>query len=104
MSSPANTNIEHDPRRQRFYASTVAGEAHLDYEQVDRDTLDFRSTFVPPDARGRGIAGEIVEHALEWARDRQLDVVPSCSFVADWIRDHPEYRAVTVPREDREAS
>lgn len=83
--------IEHDEERGRFSAEVEGGTARLDYSRKDGDTVDFRSTYVPEEARGGGVAAEIVTRGLEWARDNGLTVVPSCSYVAGYLDRHPEY-------------
>jgi predicted GNAT family acetyltransferase len=42
--------------------------------------------------RGGGIASHLTTHALDYARERGLKIVPSCPFVAAYIARHPEYR------------
>ncbi|MBA3562645.1 MAG: N-acetyltransferase [Gammaproteobacteria bacterium] len=86
--------IEHDEKRRRFVAQIEGGEAVLDYDRVADDTLDYKHTFVPPENRGRGIAGRLVRHALDYARDNDLKVIPTCPFVAAVIGDYPEYEAL----------
>ena len=87
-------NIRHDERIGRFVADIRGDEAVLDYTRVGAETLDYRHTFVPPEHRGHGIAGRLVRHALDHARDRGLSVVPSCPYVADFIRKNPEYQSL----------
>lgn len=48
-------------------------------------------THVPSQIGGRGLAGELAEAALQWARAEGLQVNPLCSYVDSWIRRHPEY-------------
>lgn len=89
-------NIRHDERIGRFVADIGGEEAVLDYTPVGANTLDFRHTFVPPAHRGHGIAGQLVRHGLDHAREHGLSVIPSCPFVAEWIRAHPDYRALVT--------
>ena len=49
-------------------------------------------TETPPAARGRGLASQLVQGALDNARSRGLKVVPVCWFVRDYLVKHPEYR------------
>lgn len=42
--------------------------------------------------RGRGLAAELVEWAMNDVREQNITVVPSCWFVRDFLRDHPEYQ------------
>lgn len=84
--------ISHDRERRRF-ETPVAGEmAHLDYDRVDDRTVEYQYTFVPPEARNRGIGRDLVRHALQWAQDQGLRVVPTCPFVARVVRDEEASR------------
>lgn len=42
--------------------------------------------------RGQGLAAEVVRAALDDARARRLRVVPTCSYVAEFIDANPEYQ------------
>jgi uncharacterized protein len=48
-------------------------------------------TETPRALRGRGIASELVQGALELIRADGLKVVAGCGFVVDYLRKHPEY-------------
>lgn len=64
--------------------------AHLDYRQLDNSTLDFYHTFVPDALRGQGIAAILTAAALDYAQQHELGVVPSCSYVATYMRRHKD--------------
>ena len=84
---------------QRWEAHVNGETAVADYQRSG-DTIVFTHTEVPPALRGRGIASRRVQAALDDARARRLAVVPSCSFVASFIRRNPEYQEL-VPRNER---
>ena len=48
-------------------------------------------TETPRALRGRGIASELVQGALQLIRADRLKVVAGCGFVVDYLRKHPEY-------------
>ena len=48
-------------------------------------------TFVPPEARGRGIAQLLVEALVSDAREHGFTIEPQCSYVAALFRRHPEW-------------
>lgn len=83
--------IEHQRSANRFVARVQAGEAVLLYAPAGDKVLEFYSTFVPPDARGRGLASSLVEAALGFAREEGFQVIPSCWYVASWMQSRPEY-------------
>lgn len=85
-------NIHHDSANNRFVVEIGDSTALLEYSAVDDQTLDYSHTFVPPTLRGQGIASQLTEHALQYALEQQLFVVPSCPFVAAFIQSNPKYR------------
>jgi len=48
-------------------------------------------TETPRALRGRGIASELVQGALQLIRADRLKVVAGCGFVMDYLRKHPEF-------------
>ncbi|MBB5731876.1 hypothetical protein FHS61_000880 [Altererythrobacter atlanticus] len=48
-------------------------------------------TFVPPEARGMGIAMQLVEALVEDARKQDFTVVPQCSYVEMAFRRNPDW-------------
>ncbi|MFI5613255.1 GNAT family N-acetyltransferase [Amycolatopsis sp. NPDC051903] len=55
-------------------------------------------TIVDPEFRGRGVATRLVKHALDDLRARELKLTNYCTFVADYIADHPEYKELVDAR------
>jgi predicted GNAT family acetyltransferase len=78
--------IHHDLGR-RFWLELDGEVAYLAYRVVDERTLDYASTWTPHALRGRGVATQLVHHALAWARDEGLTVIPSCWFVRKVMND-----------------
>jgi predicted GNAT family acetyltransferase len=56
------------------------------------DGFRFSHTWVAPVLRGRGIANELAQMALEYARDNQLKVDVVCPLVFHFLSKHPEYK------------
>jgi len=86
--------FEHDATAHRFTLSLGAAVAVLDYREHDSRTLEYYHTFVPPAMRGRGVASRLVAHALRYALAQRISVIPTCPFVAAFIRRHTDYAAV----------
>lgn len=84
---------------QRWEAHVGHYKAVAEY-QLSGDTIVFMHTETPPALEGQGIAGRLVQAALDDARARQAAVIPFCRYVAGYIRRHPEYKAL-VPRQYR---
>jgi uncharacterized protein len=90
------SEIRDNVAAKRFELETEAGLAVANY-RLDGDTIMFTHTETPARLQGRGIASRLVRGALEAARARGLRVVPLCSFVADYIRRHPEFQDLVDP-------
>ncbi|MDT8409114.1 MAG: GNAT family N-acetyltransferase [Wenzhouxiangellaceae bacterium] len=90
--------IRHDPEDNRFIAEIDDHECQLDYT-LDDDVITMTRVFVPPALEGRGIAADITKTALDHAREQNLRVIPSCPYVASWIKRHPEYQDLLGGRE-----
>ena len=88
--------IRHEPAARRFVADVDGATAYLSYREIDERALDFDHTFVPRAVRGGGIASQLTQRALDYARERGARVVPSCPFVAAYIERHPEYGDLRV--------
>ena len=48
-------------------------------------------TWVPPEARGKGIAAALVEALVADARELDFKIVPQCSYVEAAFRRHPDW-------------
>ena len=88
--------IRHEPESRRFAADVDGATAYITYRETDGQILDLDHTFVPRASRGGGIASQLTAHALEYARQHGLRVMPSCPFVAAYVARHPEYREILV--------
>lgn len=82
--------ISHQSEAKRFTATVEGHEAQLTYRLGER-RLTIDHTGVPAAIGGRGVAGELVRAALDFARSEGLKVVPACSYAAAYIQRHPGY-------------
>lgn len=82
--------IIHDADKQKFYVIFDDLESHLEYVR-SHEVLNLNHTYVPNELRGKGIAGKLVKVALTYAEENNLKIIPSCSYVADYVQRHKEY-------------
>lgn len=80
--------VIHDEQQQRFFIQLAGDAAQLRYQWLDAKTVEAYSTYVPPEQRGQGLADQLVQGLYDWVSDRQLKLVPSCSYVASWMKRH----------------
>lgn len=90
----SDERFERDAAAHRFTLSSGTAVAVLDYREHDSRTLEYYHTFVPPAMRGRGVASRLVAQALRYALTQNFSVIPTCPFVAAFIRKNKEYAAV----------
>ncbi|QQS35894.1 MAG: N-acetyltransferase [Ignavibacteriales bacterium] len=87
-----NPKIIHDAQNHKFYCTIEGKESYLRYFMKDATTIDLRSTYVPHDLRGKGIAGSIAETALNFALENNLTVIPTCSYVHYYMQKNDKYK------------
>src|SRR5258708_13804206 len=58
--------------------------------RVGDGVITFLHTETPPQARGQGLASQLIAGALQIARARGLKAIPRCAFVCAYIAKHPE--------------
>ena len=79
--------IEHIEDLRRFITVENGFTAHIDYEFYN-EGIDLTHTIVPKEIAGSGIAAELVEYAIEFARRQNLKVRPTCSYVKAYMDKH----------------
>ena len=78
-------DINHNHEQNRFEVLLEGGRvAELSYT-LEPGTLSITHTYVPDAARGQGVAGQMTQAALEYARSNDLKVVPICSYAAAYL-------------------
>jgi predicted GNAT family acetyltransferase len=85
--------IEHNADGKYFELKLEGHRCELDYTLHDK-VMTVTHTGVPNALGGRGLAAEITKFALDHARAQGWKVIPQCSYVAAYIKKHPEYTAL----------
>ncbi|MFN3888699.1 MAG: GNAT family N-acetyltransferase [Aquabacterium sp.] len=91
MSKTPALDIVHHPEIGRFEAIVDGLRCEADYV-LQGQVMRMTHTGVPRALEGRGIAAALVSHALGWAREQGYKVQPVCSYVAVYMRRHPEWQ------------
>lgn len=82
--------IRHSRMRNRFETEVEGQVGYVEYV-LDGGTMALVHTIVPDGIAGRGIAGRLVQAAVDHARAAGLKIAPRCSYAAAWMERHPEY-------------
>lgn len=82
--------IRDEPSSTR-YEIEVDGElaGFADY-QLGQGRIIFPHTEIDSAFGGRGLGTKLVEFAVTDARRRELEIIPLCPFVKDWVEENPE--------------
>lgn len=89
----------HEPDAHRYVLRVDGQLASIVDYTVLGDALSMTRTFTNPNLRGRGLAGKIVEFAVDDIENNtNYHVVPMCWYVAQWFDEHPERASLLAAR------
>lgn len=74
----------------RFELDSGGVTAFVNYRLGD-GVIALLHTETPVQARGRGLASQLVQGALQNIRARGLKIAPRCAFVRAYLAKHPEF-------------
>ena len=77
----------------QFELQLEGGKAVVEYI-LTGDKINLIHTEVPQQFSGKGIAGILVKKVLEYIKDKNWILTPSCSYVAKYVDNHPEYHSL----------
>ncbi|WP_240632330.1 GNAT family N-acetyltransferase [Cryobacterium sp. LW097] len=93
----STAHIRHEPDLSRYTLWQDGEPVGLADYRLAGQSLTFTHTEVDPAKRAHGLAGFLIEQALDDVRTRtDLTVVAACPFVADWIDQHAEYQDLLI--------
>lgn len=82
--------IRHDMEAHRFEAAVDGHVGFLEYA-LEGGVLVILHTIVPGEIGGRGIAGGLVQAAVDHAQARGLKLASRCPYASGWLERHPGY-------------
>ena len=82
--------VRDNKAQSRFELDVEGGVAFANY-RLTPSAVIITHTETPRALRGRGIASELVEGALQLIRADGRKVIGACGFVVDYLHKHPEY-------------
>lgn len=83
MTDPFTDNI----RKNRFEYSLNDAVAFANYRR-EGSTLYIDYVEAPPELRGTGAAGKLMQQIMNFAQKEKLNVVPICGYAASWMAQH----------------
>lgn len=83
-------DVINDKRGSRFFMEVDGMEVYVLYAE-DKETIELYSTYTPPQLRGNRLAEKVVRFALDYAKEKNLKVIPSCWYVRRFLERYPDY-------------
>ena len=78
-----------DRRYELWIDDDMAGIADF---RLDGEAVVLPHTVIDPARRGQGLGAVLVQGALDDIRSAGRTVVPTCSYVREFIDEHPEHQ------------
>ena len=86
-------SIINNTERNRFETEIDGEFAYVEY-RFYKDDMALMHTFVPDPARGKGISSALAKFALEYVKEKKINLIVYCPFIAKYIKQHPEYESL----------
>jgi predicted GNAT family acetyltransferase len=85
------SELRNDEARSRYEMEEQGLTSYADYRlQGDRLYVDY--VYAPPQLRGTGASGRLMQALAADARERGLKITPICGYAAAWLRRSAEFR------------
>ena len=86
-------NFEHQDNATKgeFFLNNDAGQciAEISYLWRDDQTIIADHTWVDDSLRGQGVARKLLDHLADFAREKSVKIVPTCSYVVVMFKREP---------------
>ncbi len=90
-----SADVKNNAARKRYELTVGDATAIVTYDLRD-DHIVFQHTEVPESLSGQGIGSALARGALDDARANGLKVLPECTFIAGYLKRHPEYQDIVI--------
>ena len=88
--------VRHNAEASRFEAYAEGELCRAEY-RLAGGVMRLVHTEVPYRLEGRGLAAQVVQGALDYARANGLKVVPACGYVRAYMRRHRDSHDLLAP-------
>ncbi|MDL2310793.1 N-acetyltransferase [Peptostreptococcaceae bacterium OttesenSCG-928-C18] len=78
-----------DKKVVAYDEDTEVGE--ITFKKPSYKFIIMDKTFVNENYRGKGIAQEMLARGVEYAKEKELKIIPLCPFVRKEFDENPEY-------------
>lgn len=86
-------SIVHNEVKKVFEIESDGYKAKLSYHlDKENNEIEIYETLVPKELKGKGLAAELAKEALDFAIKKNMSVIPSCSYIHEFMKRHKEYK------------
>ena len=97
MTEPTADAPVHDNPEARRFETRVEGHLAVAEYDLEPGAMRFTHTLVPPELSGKGVGSRLAAACMDACRSRGLKAMPDCSFIAGYMRKHPECHDLVHP-------
>jgi len=87
--------VIHEKENERFVIYSEGNEVYVEYSMIGNKIILYH-TYTNPALRGKGLAALVVRAALEFAKENNLKIIPTCSYVQSFIAKNDEYKELVI--------
>ena len=87
--------VIHEEENERFVIYKNGKEVFVEYLPKEGE-LNLYHTHTDVELRGQGLAALVVRAALDYVKENNLKVVPTCSYVQSFISKNDEYKELVA--------
>lgn len=81
--------VEHHDKDMEFVVAVGQDKAFLNYEYLDKKTVDLYHTEVPDAFRGKGVGKILAKSAFDFVVDKNLKMKVTCTYLIKVLKDEP---------------
>lgn len=90
-----NLKVENNRAEHQFEINLDGAKALIAYKK-NGEVYDLHHTEVPAQFEGKGIGSALVKGALEQIKADGAKIIPSCPFIASYLKRHQEYQELAA--------
>ena len=87
--------VIHEEDNKRFVIYKDGKEVFVEYMSKEGE-LNLYHTHTDPELRGQGLAAQVVRAALEYSKENNLKIIPTCSYVQSFLAKHDKYKSLVA--------
>ena len=87
-----NLKVENNESKHRFEINLDEGTVFILYTKQGENVYNLYHTEVPPQFAGKGVGSALAKGTLEYIKAEGKQIIPTCPFVAAYLKKHPEYQ------------